>query len=192
MISATFASAFPRIPRLLLRMPMKLAIPEFALVALVGASGSGKSTFARKHFRPTEIISSDFCRGLVSDDENDQSATRDAFDVVYFIAEKRLTARRFTVIDATNVQREARLPIIELARRFNCALAAIVLNLPEEVCRQRNFARPDRTVEPHVISRQHENLRRSIPVLESEGFRPVSILSSQEEIDGAIIERIPA
>lgn len=172
-------------------MAMKLTIPEFALVAMVGISGSGKSTFARKHFKATEVISSDFCRGLVSDDENDQSATRDAFDVVYFIAEKRLAARRLTIIDATNVQREARRPIIELARRFNCAFAAIVLDLPEDVCLQRNFARPDRAVEPHVISRQHENLRRSIPVLESEGFRPVFILSSPEVIDGAIIERVP-
>ena len=79
-------------------------IPALSLVVLVGASGSGKSTFARTHFRATEVISSDFCRGLVSDDENDQAASKDAFEVLNFIAAKRLAAGRLTVIDATNVQ----------------------------------------------------------------------------------------
>ncbi len=63
---------------------MKLTIPELAVVALVGPSGSGKSSFARKHFRSTEVLSSDFCRGLVSDEENSQAATNDAFEVLYF------------------------------------------------------------------------------------------------------------
>ena len=67
-------------------------IPDLCLVALIGISGSGKSTFAARHFAPTEVISSDFCRALVSDDPNDQSATQDAFDVLHFIAAKRLTA----------------------------------------------------------------------------------------------------
>src|ERR671934_2411535 len=98
---------------------MKIAIPELSLVALVGASGSGKSTFARKHFKPTEVLSSDFCRGLVSDDENDQTATKDAFEVLHAIAAKRLARGHLTVIDATNVQPEARKPLVELARRFH-------------------------------------------------------------------------
>lgn len=80
---------------------MRINLPELCVVALIGVSGSGKSTFARKHFKPTEVISSDFCRALVSDDENDQSATNDAFDVLYYIAGKRLEAGRLTVIDAT-------------------------------------------------------------------------------------------
>ena len=79
-----------------MRAPDKLQIeiPDFALVVLIGASGSGKSTFAAKHFLPTEIISSDYCRGLVSDDETDQSISADAFDLVRAIAEKRLKHRR--------------------------------------------------------------------------------------------------
>ena len=81
-----------------------IKIPELCLVTLIGVSGSGKSTFGAKHFLPTEVISSDFCRGLVSDDENDQKATNAAFDVLHFIASKRLEAGRLTVIDATNVQ----------------------------------------------------------------------------------------
>src|SRR5579864_206528 len=85
-------------------MKEQFTFPELSLVVLIGASGSGKSTFARKHFRPTEVISSDYCRALVADDENDQAATNDAFDVLHFIAAKRLAAGRLTVVDATNVQ----------------------------------------------------------------------------------------
>ncbi|HXJ56023.1 MAG TPA: AAA family ATPase, partial [Verrucomicrobiae bacterium] len=71
---------------------MNLTIPELSFVVLIGVSGSGKSTFARKHFKPTEILSSDYCRGLVSDDENSQAATKDAFELLHFIARKRLAA----------------------------------------------------------------------------------------------------
>lgn len=170
---------------------MKLVIPELALVAMVGISGSGKSTFARKHFKATEVLSSDFCRGLVSDDENDQSATRDAFEVLHFIARKRLAAGRLTVIDATNVQPEARKPLIALAREYHCLPVAIVLNLPEAVCHERNRARPDRDFGPHVLRNQHQQLRRSLRNLEREGFRHVHILSSLEEIEAASIERQP-
>src|SRR5262249_10152444 len=122
------------------RLPtdMKLTIPELAIVALVGPSGSGKSSFARKHFRATEILSSDFCRGLVSDDENAQAATKDAFEVLHFIARKRLAAGRLTVVDATNVQPEARKPLVALARDFHVLPVAIVLNMPEKLCHARN------------------------------------------------------
>src|SRR5437764_13664099 len=105
---------------------------------LVGASGSGKSTFARTHFLPTEVISSDFCRGLVSDDENSQDATADAFDVLKYVAGKRLARGLLTVIDATNVQPEAGRPLVELAREHDVLPVAVVLKLPEEVCRARN------------------------------------------------------
>ena len=117
---------------------MKLTVPELAVVALVGPSGSGKSSFARKHFRPTEVLSSDFCRGLVSDEENSQAATNDAFEVLYFIASKRLTAGKLVVIDATNVQAEARKPIIALARQYHCIPVAIVFDLPEKLCHERS------------------------------------------------------
>ena len=113
---------------------MKLTIPEFSLVVLVGASGSGKSHFAQKIFKRTEVISSDYCRGLVSDNENDQAATKDAFDVLQYIAAKRLAGARLTVIDATNVQMEARKPLLALAQEYHCLAIAIVLNLPEGVC----------------------------------------------------------
>ncbi len=117
-------------------------------MVLVGASGSGKSTFARRHFKPTEIISSDFCRGLVSDDENDQSATGDAFDVLHYIAGKRLAAGRRTVVDATSVQQDSRRQLIDLAKRYDVLPIAIVLDVPEEVCAERNASRIDRADMP--------------------------------------------
>jgi polynucleotide kinase-phosphatase len=170
---------------------MKLTIPELAVVALVGPSGSGKSSFARKHFRPTEVLSSDFCRGLVSDEENSQAATNDAFEVLYFIASKRLTTGKLVVIDATNVQVEARKPIIALARQFHCIPVAIVFDLPEKLCHERNHNRPDRDFGPHVIRQQSQQLRRSLRNLQREGFRRVHILHSPEEVDAAEIVREP-
>src|SRR5438046_2409759 len=170
---------------------MKLTIPELAVVALVGPSGSGKSSFARKHFRPTEVLSSDFCRGLVSDEENSQAATNDAFEVLYFIASKRLTTGKLVVIDATNVQAEARKPIIALARQFHCIPVAIVFDLPEKLCHERNRNRPDRDFGPHVIRQQSQQLRRSLRNLQREGFRRVHILDSPEEVDAAEIVREP-
>ncbi|HET8921884.1 MAG TPA: polynucleotide kinase-phosphatase, partial [Candidatus Acidoferrum sp.] len=170
---------------------MKLTIPELAVVALVGPSGSGKSSFARKHFRPTEVLSSDFCRGLVSDEENSQAATNDAFEVLYFIASKRLTTGKLVVIDATNVQVEARKPIIALARQFHCIPVAIVFDLPEKLCHERNRNRPDRDFGPHVIRQHSQQLRRSLRNLQREGFRRVHILHSPEEVDAAEIVREP-
>jgi protein phosphatase len=170
---------------------MKLTIPELAVVALVGPSGSGKSSFARKHFRATEVLSSDFCRGLVSDDENSQAATNDAFEVLHFIASKRLAAGRLVVIDATNVQPEARKPIVALARQFHCIPAAIVFDLPEKLCHERNRNRPDRDFGPHVVRQQSRQLRNALRLLEREGFRRVHILRSPDDVDAAEIVREP-
>lgn len=113
---------------------MFIHIPNLSLVVLIGPSGSGKSTFARQHFLSTEVLSSDYYRGLVSDDENDQATTLDAFEVLHFIAAKRLAAGRLTVVDATNVQREARQPLVALARKYHTLPVAIVFDLPEDVC----------------------------------------------------------
>jgi protein phosphatase len=168
-----------------------LTIPTPSLVALVGVSGSGKSTFARKHFVPSEVLSSDYCRSLVSDDENSLEATPDAFDVLHFIANKRFKRGLLTVVDATNVQRESRAPLLRLARENHMLAVAIVLNLPERLCRERNAARPDRNFGAHVIRRQAEGLRRSIRNLEKEGFRYVYVLSSPEEVEAAVIDRQP-
>ncbi|MFG2805033.1 polynucleotide kinase-phosphatase [Streptomyces sp. DT199] len=165
-----------------------LPVTDLSLVVLVGATGSGKSTFARRHFKPTEVISSDFCRGLVSDDENDQGATKDAFDVLHYIAGKRLAAGRRTVVDATSVQSDARRQLIDLAKQYDVLPIAIVLDVPEEVCAERNAARTDRADMPRrVIHRHTRELRRSLRHLEREGFRKVHILRGVEEVEHATV-----
>jgi polynucleotide kinase-phosphatase len=170
----------------------RLPVTDLSLVVLVGATGSGKSTFARRHFKPTEVISSDFCRGLVADDENDQSASGDAFDVLHYIVGKRLAAGRLTVVDATSVQAESRRQLVQLARQHDVLPIAIVLDMPEDVCAERNAGRPDRAGMPrHVIARHRRELRRSLRGLEREGFRKVHILRSVEEVESAeiVLER---
>jgi protein phosphatase len=170
---------------------VNITIPELSLVVLIGPSGCGKSSFARAHFKPTEVLSSDFCRGLVSDDENAQAATKDAFEVLHFVARKRLATGRLTVVDATNVQPEARKPLVALAREFHVLPVAIVLNLPEKLCHERNQNRPDRQFGPHVVRNQSQQLRRSLRGLEREGFRHVFTLSTPEEVSSISIVRQP-
>nr|WP_107422067.1 polynucleotide kinase-phosphatase [Streptomyces lushanensis] len=173
-------------------VPRALPVPDLSLVVLIGATGSGKSTFAAGHFKPTQIVSSDFCRGLVADDENDQSASRDAFDVLHHIVGKRLAAGRLTVVDATNVQPEGRQQLVRIAREHDVLPVAIVLDLPEEVCAARNARRPDRAGMPrHVIRRHRAELRRSLRGLEREGFRKVHILRGEREVAAAevVLER---
>jgi protein phosphatase len=170
---------------------MKITVPELSLVLLVGPSGCGKSTFARQHFKPTEVLSSDYCRGLLSDDENDQTSTKEAFEVLHFIARKRLVAGRLTVIDATNVQPDSRKPLVALAREFHVLPIAIVFDFPEKVCQERNRSRPNRDFGPHVVRNQAQQLRRSLRGLEREGFRGVHVFKSPEELDGLEIVRQP-
>ena len=168
---------------------MRIEIPEFALVALVGASSSGKSSFAGKHFLPTEVLSSDFFRGMVSDDEGNQAVSRDAFDLLFYAADKRLRLMKTTVIDATNVQPTARRQILDLAREQNVHSVAIVFNLPEKELQARNMARADRGFPEQVIRKQVGELRRSIKGIKREGFRFVYVLNSQQEIDEVEIVR---
>jgi protein phosphatase len=170
---------------------MNIKIPKLSLVVLIGPSGSGKSTFARKHFLPTEVLSSDYCRGLVSDNENDQAATIDAFEVLHFVASKRLARGHLTVIDATNVQPEARRPLVQLARKYHCLPVAVVLNPPEKICHERNRDRDDRMFGPHVVRQQRSQLRRSLKALKREGFRHIFVMNSVEQIEEASIERVP-
>lgn len=167
----------------------QVTVPAMGLVVLVGVSGSGKSTFARTHFRPTEVVSSDFCRGLVADDENDQSATKDAFDVLEYIVGTRLRRGRLTVVDATNLQQSARAALIKLARSHDVLVDAIVLDVPVAVAIERNRERPDRDFGSKVVSRQHHDLKRSLGRLKKEGFRRVHVLRGVDEIEAARVRR---
>lgn len=170
---------------------MKIELPELCLVLLVGCSGSGKSTFGKRHFKASEVVSSDFCRFLVADDENDQSASRPAFEVLHFIVGQRLAAGRLTVVDATNVQQEDRQSLMAVAKQHNCLPIAIVFNINERICEERNAVRPDRNFGAHVIHRQSKALHRSLRNLKREGFNRTYILGSIEEVDSVEITRAP-
>lgn len=161
---------------------MTAKIPELSLVLLIGASGAGKSTFARKHFLATEVLSSDLCCAMVSDDVTNLEATDDAFAVLHYIAAKRMARGRLTVIDATNVTSLARRSLIALARTHHFLITAIVLNMSEAVCIAHNASRADRTVERRVIQRQIRQLRESLPKLRREGIHQVIRLESTEDI----------
>ena len=170
---------------------MRIEIPELCVVALVGVSSSGKSTFSKTHFKPTETLSSDYFRSLISDDENNQQVTSQAFETLYYVASRRLELGKLTVIDATNVQKHARAGVLRLAKEQNCLAVAIVFNIPEKIIRERNANRPDRNLAGNIISRQADQLRQSLKQLQKEGFRYVYILSSEEEIADAKIVRVP-
>jgi len=167
---------------------MKITIPTPSMVVLIGASGAGKSTFARRHFLPTEILSSDAMRGWVMDDENSLEATTDAFAALHFVANLRLKNYRSVVVDATNVQFDARKPLVALARDNDLPAVAIVLDVPERVCQDRNQLRPDRDFGPHVVRNHINQLRRSLRGLQREGFRYVFRVP-YEEIDNVEIVR---
>ncbi len=168
-----------------------IELPDFTLVLLVGASGSGKSTFAGRHFRPTEVLSSDFFRGLVSDNENDQAVSTQAFETLHYVLAKRLELRRLTVVDATNVQSESRKPLLALAKKYHVRPVAFVLDIPEEVCLERNQLRPDRQFGRHVVAHHRSQLRRSMKELAREGVREIHRFSGPEEVEAVSIQRVP-
>ena len=174
-------------------MKTTINIPEFCLVLLIGPSGSGKSTFARKHFKPTEIVSSDECRAIVSDDETDQSATGDAFELVEYIAAKRLAARRLTVIDATNVKPEDRARFVTLAKKYHALPVGFVFFIDEKICNERNEARENRNFGSHVVRNHLKALKRGFKGLQKrEGVRQIQVFDTPEEMDAVErIERTP-
>ena len=166
-----------------------LVVPADALVLLIGIAASGKSTFAGRHFAPTEVLSSDALRGMITDDPSQQGATDDAFDLLHRILAMRLRRGRLTVVDATNVEEWARAEMVEIARRHRRPAAAIVLDLPLAVALERNATRAAPRPPPAALRRQHRQLMDSILGLGAEGFATVHHLRSAEEIDSARIER---
>ncbi len=169
---------------------MKLVVPDPSVIVLVGIAGCGKSTFAARHFRSSEVLSSDACREMVADDPTDQSATADAFSVLRFILDKRMRRRRLTVVDATSLERNARKPYLQLARKYGVPPVAIVLDLPFEVCSARNATRTDRRVGEDVLQRQHRELRRGLRQLASEDYDRMHVLRSAGEVNEAHVIRV--
>jgi predicted kinase len=165
-----------------------LPLPADALVLMVGIAGSGKSTFASRHFRPTQVLSSDALRGMIADDPTAQGATDDAFELLHRLLEMRLRRGRLTVVDATNVEEWARRELVAVARRHRRAVVAIVLDLPFEVLHARNEVRPDGPRPRATLTRQARWLRDSLLSLPNEGFDAVHRLDSAEEVDAVRIE----
>ena len=171
--------------------PMRIELPDPCLVVLVGPAGSGKSTFARRHFRPTEVLGSDAFRAMIADDEADQSATSAAFSLLHAVARHRLARGRLTVIDATNVEPRARRPLIGLALRFEVAAVAVVFDLPADVVRRWNTERIARAVPADVVERHRRELRLSVDELPTEGFEAVWTLDTPDDMAAVEIVRSP-
>lgn len=160
-----------------------------SVVVLIGVTGTGKSSFAKENFHPTEVVSSDHCRALIADDENDQRVTREDFELVHAITDKRLKYGRLVVADATNVEISARRKFIEIARRHRVACVAIVFDLPADVIARRRPTRGDRLVPEHAVARQ-QSLSASQPGLHDEGFTHIHVFHEVHEIDGATVRII--
>ncbi|WP_266364536.1 AAA family ATPase [Tellurirhabdus rosea] len=171
---------------------MQLTIPEFSLILLTGASSAGKTTFARRHFRPTEVISSDHCRALITDDEADQTVSADAFALLHYIVDKRLKHRKLTVVDATNLQLSGRQTLLSLAHYYNCPALAIVLKLPFSTLQERHRLRPDRSFGEHILENHFREVQRTLDSLPFEGFRRTYVLETEEAVNNTVLERAAA
>ena len=164
----------------------QIALPRNTLVVLVGPAGCGKSTFAARHFLPTQVVSSDECRALISDDPTNQQVSGDAFDLMKFIIEKRLMLGKLTAADATHLSKESRRPMIRLAERFGFNSAALVFDVPLEVCLARNAGRR-RVVPEEALARQHADLKNALRTIKREGFNYVYLLDQEEQREATVV-----
>jgi predicted kinase len=166
-----------------------LALPKGALVVLIGPSGAGKTTFAARHFAPTQVLSSDGFRGMVSDDPTDQTATDAAFELLHAALELRLARGRLTIVDATNVEDWARGQLLAVARRHRRPAVAIVFDLPLAISLERAAARTDHPVPAAAIRRHHARMRSSLDLLAAEGFAPILVLSTVDAVEACHLEQ---
>lgn len=173
-----------------------VTIPDPSLVVLVGAAGSGKTTFAARHFDPSEVLSSDAYRAHISGDESDQSATRAAFGRLHRDLSRRLRERRLTVVDATNVERSARRSLLARSRMAGVPAVAVVLDLPDAVVLARNAARASRVVDSAAVDIHLARLRATLDGpngdLRLEGFEQVHVFRDPVKVDHVRVERILA
>jgi protein phosphatase len=155
---------------------LTIEIPNPSLVLLIGSSGAGKSTFAARHFSPTEVISSDHCRAMICDDESDQGINAQAFGLLHHIARLRLREKRLTVIDATNLQFPARRPLLRMARANHLPIVAIVFNVSAATCLGHNRTRPQRFVGEEVLELHQQQLATTLARLQQEGYHQIYLL----------------
>jgi len=167
-----------------------LRLPDFCLVLMVGPAGSGKSTFAARHFLPTEVLSSDEFRARICDDPTEQAVSADAFHLLHQLAGRRLAWRRLTVVDATNLKSQGRRDLVRLAARHQAASVAVVLDLPTDLVRARNQARARQVPDP-VLARQTSDFHAELSALEREGFQAIHRIRDPQALQDLQIERVP-
>ena len=155
---------------------MRLTIPDPALVLLIGPAGSGKSTFARAHFRPVEIVSSDALRQLISNDPADQGASAEAFRILSLLVSGRLKRRLLTVVDATSLRAVNRTRYRALAAHRGIPVVAIAFDLNASTYHSRNRGRAARVVEADVIDWQIELMKRALVALPGEGYAALYVI----------------
>jgi predicted kinase len=150
--------------------PLDTTIPDPALVVLIGATGSGKSTFAAT-WNPSQVLELDAFRAMVSDSAGDQAATADAVAALRTVLEARLARKKTTILDATNVERAVRVGLVQAARRHGVPAVAVLMGTPVSLCVIRQTARtPDRAVPVDTVRAQHAAAVTAYPGLRNEGF----------------------
>jgi protein phosphatase len=168
----------------------RIDIPDPSLVVLIGPAGSGKSTFAGRHFRPDEVVSSDALRAAIAGDATDQTRNRAVFGALERAVERRLGDSALTVVDATNLEAHARRSLLSIAARAGLPAIAIVFDLPLETVHARN-ARRERVVDVTVVERHHARLSRLLErgTLQAEAFATVHVLRGMAEADAVRVSR---
>jgi predicted kinase len=143
---------------------MNLAgIEEPFVVVLVGAAGSGKSTWAARRFRRTEIVSSDDLRAVVGTGDADLDTTADAFAALDLIVAARVKRRLTTVIDTLGLDPVRRRGYLELARAGGMPALVVLLETDAALCRARNRARDRPVPAPALTAQLRPPWRRTRP-----------------------------
>jgi predicted kinase len=159
----------------------RITLPDPALVLLVGPSGAGKTTFAEAHFRPTEIVSSDHARAMLTDDPGDQGASAEAFRIVTTLVNGRIKRRLTTVVDATNLRAANRARYRAQAARYGVPAVAICFDLPVDAYHARNVRRPDRVVDDLVVDDQAARMTDVLAALTDEGYFAIHVVTAADE-----------
>ena len=159
--------------------PKVVRLVRPSVVVLCGPAACGKSTFAARHFRRTQIISSDHARALVCDDEHDQRFQTQAFALVHFLIEQRLGLNRLCVVDSTALKPASRQNLLDLARKYQVPCVTFFFTVPLEKCVERDAGR-ERTVGRVVVEQQYQLFEQAVASIKQEGFDQVVEISATE------------